>query len=118
MSEVKMSRRLMALLLVAAALPAGEPAIAKASKMSSGSVVIVRLVSGEEVRGRLLDVTPQAVTIMTATAAEVGERVIAAREIKSLRAPTNRTRDILAGLGGAYLILYAIMIPAVIAMGG
>lgn len=111
--------RLMAILLMAAlAMPAGEPVMAKASKMSSGSVVIVRLTSGEEVRGRLLEVTPEAVTVMTATAAEAGERVIAAGEIKSLRAPTNRTRDILAGLGGAYLIFYAIMMPLVLAMGG
>ncbi|MBE0660028.1 MAG: hypothetical protein IH602_20205 [Bryobacteraceae bacterium] len=106
------------LLMTALAMPAGEPAMAKASKMGSGSVVIVRLTSGEEVRGRLMDVTPEAVTVMTATAAEVGERVIAAGEVKSLRAPTNRTRDILAGLGGAYLILYAIMVPLVLVMGG
>ena len=92
--------------------------MAKASKMSSGSVVIVRLTSGEEVRGRLLEVTPESVTVMTATAAELGERVIAAGEIKSLRAPTNRTRDILAHLGGGYLILYAIMAPLVLVMGG
>jgi hypothetical protein len=114
-----MNKHLVAILLMTAmAAQAGEPAMAKASKMSSGSVVIVRLTSGEEVRGRLLEVRPEAVTVMTATQASIGERVIAAGEIKSLRAPTNRTRDILAGLGGAYLILYVVMLPLAIAMGG
>lgn len=105
------------LLMVALVLPAGEQVMTKASKMSSGSVVIVRLVSGEELRGRLIEVSPEGVTVMTATEASIGERVITTAEIKSLRVPTDRTRTILAGLGGAYLILYAIMVPVAILAG-
>jgi hypothetical protein len=115
---IAMMKRMLAVMLVLRVLcPAAQPPAAKAQTMNSGTVVILRLTSGEEVRGRLLGATPEAITVMAATADTVSERAIPAGEIKSIRQPSNKARDVFAVIGGFYLVSWAIGITVVLAAG-
>ncbi|HNY39424.1 MAG TPA: hypothetical protein PKJ41_03485 [Bryobacteraceae bacterium] len=113
-----MMKRMLAFVLVLGVLcPAAQPPAAKANTLSTGTVVILRLTSGEEVRGRLLGATAEAVTVMAATADTVSERAIPASEIKSIRQPSNKVRDVFAVIGGFYLVLHMIAVTVLLASG-
>jgi hypothetical protein len=113
-----MARRMLVITLMLVMLTkAADPVAARSQLMASGAVVILKLTSGGEVRGRLLAATPDSITVMSATADSISERSIPVSEIKSIRQPSNKVRDVFAVIGGFYLVLYAIAIPVALAAG-
>ncbi len=98
-----MLRTMICLLLLSNLSQAAGPPSAQVAKLTSGTVVIVRLVSGEEIRGRFQSLTPDALEVMTAAADTIDTRRIPIRDVKSIRLPTHRVRDTFAVLGGIFL---------------
>lgn len=103
-----MLRNVIALLLCATLGNAAGPPPAQVAKLSSGTVVIVRLVSGEQIHGRLQSLTPDALEVMTATADIVDTRRTPIQDVKSIRQPTHRVRDTFAVFGGIFLFSIAV----------
>ena len=95
-----MMRALFCLWLAVTPCVAAEPA----SGLASGTVVTVRLRTGEKIRGRLEAVTAESIEVLTAKADRIETRTIPIREIKSVRPVSNGCRDALAAVGGMVLI--------------
>ena len=87
-----MQRNVIVLLLCATLSNAAGPPPAQVAKLSSGTVVTVRLVSGEEIRGRFQSVTPDSLELMTATADTIDTRTIPLQDIKSIHQPSHNSR--------------------------
>lgn len=103
-----MQRNVIALLLCASLANAAGPPPAQVAKLSSGTVVIVRLVSGEEIRGRFQSVTPDSLELMTATADTIGTRAIPLQDIKSIRQPSRTGRTMLAAFGALFMVWFVV----------
>lgn len=103
-----MQRNVIGLLLCAMISNAAGPPPAQVAKLSSGTVVIVRLASGEEIRGRFESVTPDSLELMTATADTIGTRAIPLQDIKSIRQHSRTGRNMLAAFGGLFMVWFVV----------
>lgn len=112
-----MIRSILCLLLAATLCFPAEPPAIKAARMVTGRVVVVTLISGEVVKGRLQGVTPASVAVMTATSDTATTREIPVGEIKFIRQPGDGVRDGFAFLGGMMLVIATVAVILSTALG-
>lgn len=80
-----------------------------AARTADGASVALVLVTGEKVKGRLFGVTREGVTIISGRDS-LHSRAVPFAEIKSFKERPGVFRNILAGLGIAFLVLWGLAI--------
>jgi len=83
-----------------------------ATQTSDGASVALVLVTGEKVKGRLFGVTREDVTIISGRDG-IQPRTIPFAEIRSFKQRPAVFKNVLAGLGAAWLVMSGIMIAVV-----
>jgi hypothetical protein len=103
---------LLIILLAAPASAARRSPRETAARTADGASVALVLVTGEKVKGRLYGVTREGVTIISGRDS-LHSRAVPFAEIKSFKERPGVFRNILAGLGIAFLVLWGLMMVLV-----